>query len=83
MTESTLPPQPRRRALAELDARIAGAEAAQAEAVQAEADRAKPTGERAGKRAAALAGMALRFAAERVAMLRRSRAALTGKEPPG
>ncbi len=73
MQDKTLLPQRRRRSLAELDARIAGAEANQAKAAQA-----TPL----GRRAIALAGVALRFADERLALLRRSRAVLTGKEPP-
>lgn len=68
-------PHPRRRALAELDARIT--EAAAARARRLAVLRAQP----ASRWAAHLAGMAMRSADERLAMLRRSRDVLAGDVP--
>ena len=70
-------PHPRRRALAELDARIAQAEKVRAErleAVQAASS---------SERAAHVASVVLQAAEERLVGLRRSRAALSGEQPPG
>ncbi len=74
----TMPmPHPRRRALAELDARIAQAERVRAQRL--EAIQAAPSSERA----AHVASVVLRAAEERLVRLRRSRAALAGEQPPG
>lgn len=75
MTELMLPPQPRRRSLAELDARIVHAESIQAQR-HAEVQ-ANPV----GRRATVLASVAMQLADERVDLLRQSRAVLTGKPP--
>ncbi len=75
MTTPMLSPQPRRRSLAELDARIAHAEVVQAE--RHAAVESNPV----GKRAIALARMAVGLADERVTLLRQSRAAMTGEKP--
>lgn len=68
MAESMLSPHPRRRSLAELDARIVHAEMIQAQ--RHAVVEANPV----GKRAVTLARMAVGLADERVALLRQSRA---------
>lgn len=75
MLDTNAIPHPRRRALAELDARIAEAEAALARRLAV--IRAQP----ASKWAEHLASMAMRSADEHLTMLRRSRAALDREEP--
>ncbi len=75
MAEPMLSPHPRRRVLAELDARIVHAEVVQAG--RHAAVEANPV----GRRDIALARMAVRLADERVALLRQSRAAMTGEKP--
>ncbi len=76
MSNKTLAPQDRRRSLAELDRRIAQAEAARARCLAAV--QAKP----ADRKAAHWADVALRSADERLGMLRQSRATLLAGEEP-
>ena len=75
MTESMLSSHPRRRSLAELDARIV-----QAEGIQAQRH-AEVQANPVGKRATVLASVAMHLADERLALLRGSRAVLIGKPP--